>query len=231
MTKSTPEPPYLLGLESSGPTCGVGLCAGESFLGAITLEAPHIHSRLLAPFCQRLLRDADLEPSRLSAIVVSLGPGSFTGLRIGFSLAKGLAHALNLPLIGVPTLEVWAFQLGEAYNPVLVVVDAHRGEVFAGLYRWESGRLILQGHLERLPIADLERLIQEPTWLTGPAASLVAHHPDLKLPEHLQRPLVQPPSVQMWALLQRGLARFNQQEFLDLDRSEPLYMRTFKGVS
>ncbi|RMG67941.1 MAG: tRNA (adenosine(37)-N6)-threonylcarbamoyltransferase complex dimerization subunit type 1 TsaB [Calditrichaeota bacterium] len=231
MGKTTPQPVYLLALESSGTTCGVGLCAGTEFLGAITLEVRQVHSRLLAPFCQRLLKDAGLEPGQLGGIVVSQGPGSFTGLRIGFSLAKGLAHALHIPLVGVPTPEVWAYQLGEAYNPVLSVVDAHRGELFFGIYRWQEGELVLEGELSRLPVAEVINRVQAPAWVTGPASHVLARHEQARGNLHLRFPAVQPPSFQMWALLARGWSRFQNKQFLDLESSEPLYMRTFKGVS
>lgn len=98
------------------------------------------HSRVLAPFVGRALEWLDKREAPLDAVAVSLGPGSYTGLRIGLSMAKGVAFARNIPLIGLPTLEILAvkamFSRSDLEGDELVVpmVDARRMEVYAGVY-------------------------------------------------------------------------------------------------
>jgi tRNA threonylcarbamoyladenosine biosynthesis protein TsaB len=131
----------------------------------------------------RVLRDSHTMPENLTGIAVSIGPGSFTGLRIGLSTAKGLAFALRLPMVGVSTLEVMAASLasghlagsGEAY-PICPVLDAKRQEVYAALFRADS-----EGELKKIageeaitPAGMLEKLsgLHEPILFLGTGALL-----------------------------------------------------------
>jgi tRNA threonylcarbamoyl adenosine modification protein YeaZ len=83
-----------------------------------------------------VLAEADVRLADLARIAVSIGPGSFTGLRIGLSVAKGLALATGIPLVGVPTLEAYAHALGPAPDPIWPVLDARTGEIYAACFRW-----------------------------------------------------------------------------------------------
>lgn len=115
MTPSnSPKTPILLGIETSGDTCAVGISRDGRLLLEIAANIRNIHSRELAPFVALALEKAALSTRDISALVLSAGPGSFTGLRIGYSFAKGLAHALAAPVIEVPTLDVWAYHSAPA---------------------------------------------------------------------------------------------------------------------
>ena len=109
----------------------------------------------------------------LTAVAVSTGPGNFTGLRIGLATAKTLAWSLNCPLVPVPTMEVLAAQFPCSPDPIGVLMDAKRGEVFWGLFRCPEDRpQVLEGPL-RLPVAELPARLRPPLLLTGPG--LEAH--------------------------------------------------------
>lgn len=222
----------LLGIESSGMACAVGLSADNQLLLEISANIKNIHSQKLAPFVEYALQSAGLQVQDLNAIVLSAGPGSFTGLRIGYSVAKGLAHALKIPLIEVPTLDVWAYQTGEQSSPVMPVIDAHRGEIFCAVYQWESGGLKLTRDYALAKPDDLPEFLKTAVVLTGGADArklypqLEAHLPPGSF---LLRP--SPESPQVWALLELGFEKYRREQFSDLNSCEPLYMRTFKGVS
>ncbi|MEZ4762059.1 MAG: tRNA (adenosine(37)-N6)-threonylcarbamoyltransferase complex dimerization subunit type 1 TsaB [Calditrichia bacterium] len=128
------QPAYLLGIETSGITCAVGIANNDQLLIELAAGIKNIHSRVLSRFVNEAGQIAGIEAGDLAGVVVSAGPGSFTGLRIGYSVAKGVAHALQKPIIEVPTLDVWAYQTGAQSMPVLSVIDAHRGEIFAALF-------------------------------------------------------------------------------------------------
>lgn len=221
----------LLGIESSGVACAVGLSADNRLLLEISANIKNIHSQKLAPFVEYALQSTGLQTQDVYAIVLSAGPGSFTGLRIGYSVAKGLAHALKIPLIEVPTLDVWAYQAGEQSNPVMPVIDAHRGEIFCALYQWESGALNLARDYALVKPEDLREFLQTAIVLTGADARKL--HPQLEahLPSGSFLLHPSPASPQVWALLELGFEKFRRQQFADLNSCEPFYMRTFKGVS
>lgn len=99
----------VLALETATLVSGVALATESALLAEWKLETTKTHSELLLPHIEMLLQAAQVEKQQLQAVAVSLGPGSFTGLRIGLATAKALAYALGIPLIGVPTLEALAY--------------------------------------------------------------------------------------------------------------------------
>src|SRR5215203_5491452 len=96
---------HILSLETSVDVCSVAIHDNQTLLKEIVLHEAQSHASQLAPLIQDVLSLASLKPADISAVAVSAGPGSYTGLRIGASTAKGLCFALNIPLIAVPTLE------------------------------------------------------------------------------------------------------------------------------
>jgi len=126
----------LLAVETSTLAGGAALLDGERLLGEHTLNIKATHSERLMAAVHRLLEDCAWTPQDLEAIAVAIGPGSFTGLRIGVSAVKGLALALAIPVAAVPTLDALAATLPFAAHPVCPVLDAKKGEVYACLYHW-----------------------------------------------------------------------------------------------
>ncbi len=225
------SPAYLLGIESSGNTCAVGISGDKDLICNFAVNIPNIHSRELAPLIEQAITTAGIEMPQLSAIVLSAGPGSFTGLRIGYSLAKGLAHALNIPIIEVPTLDVWAYQAGVQTNPVMPVIDARRGEIFAAVYEWQNDEMIKIRDDQLLAPGDIKTLSESPLLLTGADAAKLYPLLDEHLPAASK--MITPAAAQpeIWSLLTIGYQKFQSREFSDLTTCEPLYMRAFKGVS
>lgn len=126
----------ILHLETATTNCSVGISKGEELLFLKECNTPdYPHSEQLHPFIKEALEGASLSFSDLDAVAVSKGPGSYTGLRIGVSAAKGICFSQDLPLIAIPTLEALARQVepqvGELVIPVL---DARRMEVYSAVY-------------------------------------------------------------------------------------------------
>ena len=141
--------PLILNLETATQTCSVALSADGNILGLRESQSEKAHSRQLGIFIRELLTENDLEVAQLDAIAVSMGPGSYTGLRIGVSTAKGLAYGSDLPLIGIGTLDILVsgalqnkeiIELLEKNETALLcpMIDARRMEVFTGLYTPEG---------------------------------------------------------------------------------------------
>lgn len=167
----------VLGIETSGPVCSVGLVGRDGVLSEWTVRGSKIHSVRLLPLIEGLLDEAGLLMPDLAGVAVTAGPGSFTGLRIGLAVAKTLAQVLNIPVVGVPALEVLAYPLYGA-KLVWVLVPARRGEVYAALYDCSGG---MGNYPEEIfPPASLEteRLIEmvhangQPVFFVGEAAEI-----------------------------------------------------------
>lgn len=125
----------ILGIETSTMTGSVALMDEERLIAEYTLNLRETHTSRLMPAIDRILKDASLTLKDLDGIAVSLGPGSFTGLRIGIATAKGLAQGLNIPIVGIPTLDGLAFNLFHYKDLICPILDARKGEVYCALYR------------------------------------------------------------------------------------------------
>jgi tRNA threonylcarbamoyladenosine biosynthesis protein TsaB len=119
----------ILAVDTSSAQGSVALVDGAALLGEVRLVAPDRHSRVLLPAIELLLKGADLHPSQVEGFAVVVGPGSFTGLRVGISTVQGLGLASGRPCLGASALDIVAASAGEAL-PMIALRDAFRGEVY-----------------------------------------------------------------------------------------------------
>lgn len=136
----------LLAIDSATEFCSVALSNKDQVLSRGE-ELPRQHSQALLPYVDELLTEAGVTLKELDGIVVSQGPGSFTGVRIGASIAQGLAFSQNLPMVQVSTLAAMAqacYRLHGATH-VVAAIDARMGEVYFGTYHLVDGLMVLQG--------------------------------------------------------------------------------------
>jgi tRNA threonylcarbamoyladenosine biosynthesis protein TsaB len=158
----------LLALDTATEKGSLALMAGDQVLMEYFLESPNAYLTCLMPEVAAILRNTGKAVKDLTAVAVSAGPGNFTGLRIGLATAKTLAWSLQCPLVAVPTLEALAAQVPFQPDPVGVIMDAKRGEIFWGRFLCSEDRpRVLEGPL-RLPVVDLPARLSLPLLLTGP---------------------------------------------------------------
>jgi len=140
--------PKLLLIESATEVCSVALSQGTEIVASVCLDKGNSHTEHLFPFIEQVLTKGNCKMSELDGVILSIGPGSYTGLRIGASAAKGICYALNLPLIGISTLQSIVFgalsQQKEQQNVLYCpMIDARRMEVFTALFN-ENGEAITE---------------------------------------------------------------------------------------
>jgi tRNA threonylcarbamoyladenosine biosynthesis protein TsaB len=128
-------------VETSTLSGAAALVEGDTVVAEYRLNVAITHSERLLPAIDHVLATAGLRPADVDAFAVAIGPGSFTGLRIGLATMKSLAFVAGKPLCGVPTLDALAWSLPFAAYPVCPVLDARKGEVYTALYRTDGGRL------------------------------------------------------------------------------------------
>ena len=131
----------ILAIESSGLVASVAVIENNILLGEYTTNQKKTHSQTLLPMLDELTKRLELDLNSIDAIAVSMGPGSFTGLRIGSATAKGLGLALDKPIIPVPTVDALAFNLWGIDKLVCPLMDARRQQAYTGLYTFENGKL------------------------------------------------------------------------------------------
>lgn len=226
MPPSSAAAPVILALETA-TTCGsLALVAEGRCLAEYSLNAASTHSRRLLSGIDWLLAQCELSWPQISAIAVSLGPGSFTGLRIALSTAKGLCMAADKPLIGVETLTGLAGQFPFSSLPICPVIDARKNEIYTALYRCNQ-RGVLEKTTEAMVIKPqrLQEFITTPTLLVGDGLPL--YGPMLK--ELLgDLALLAPTETCFARAASIGAAAwdlFRQGAFLDPATAVPIYVR------
>ncbi|MDY6850705.1 MAG: tRNA (adenosine(37)-N6)-threonylcarbamoyltransferase complex dimerization subunit type 1 TsaB [Thermodesulfobacteriota bacterium] len=160
-----------LALDTATPAGSAALVQGSAVLAESNLPPGKTHSRTLVPEIQRLLTRLGLTVHDLDLVAVGLGPGSFTGLRIGLAVAKGLAWAAGKPLVGVPSLDALVWGLPPRPIQACPMLDARRGRVYAALYRSSGaeGAWKRQTEFTAHTLRTLAELVREETVFIGEA--------------------------------------------------------------
>ena len=228
MKSSSSVPASVILAIETATTCGsLALVAEDRCLGEYSLNSSATHSRSLLSGVHWLFAQCQISWEQISAIAVGLGPGSFTGLRIALSTAKGLCMASDKPLIGVPTLTGLASQFPYYSLPICPVIDARKKEIYTALYRCNR-QGVPEQTTKAMVIAPerLQEYITTPTLLVGDGLPLYG----TMLKELLgDSALLAPPEV----CFARGAAigsaawhLFRKSSFLDPATAVPLYVRS-----
>lgn len=128
----------ILAIDGSGLVASVAITSEGELLGEYTTNFKKTHSETLLPMVDALVSMLEIDLASIDAIAVAGGPGSFTGLRIAAATAKGLGMALNKPIISVPTVDAMAYNLWGSANLICPIMDARRGQVYTGLYKFDD---------------------------------------------------------------------------------------------
>lgn len=158
----------ILALETATIAGSVAICDDTSgLMGEVKINVKIAHAERLMPSIQWLLESSRVTINEIDAFAISIGPGSFTGLRIGVSTVKGFAFATNRPVVAIPTLDAFARTLPFCSYQICPLLDARKDEVFAGLYRWEDNNIIKIMPERAVSPCDLFRDIKEKTVFIG----------------------------------------------------------------
>lgn len=157
----------LMAIDASTRTRGVALYDGERVRYECTWESNDFHGVDLAPGIKLAIEMSGTNTAGLSAIAVAIGPGSYTGLRIGLALAKGLAFSEDLDLIAVPTLDVVAAGHPVDEHPLVAILQAGRGRLAIGWYKAKKERWQPDGEPQLVTVRELVDAIRKPTMICG----------------------------------------------------------------
>jgi tRNA threonylcarbamoyladenosine biosynthesis protein TsaB len=162
----------ILGIETSTSTGSVAVASENGIIALYSLNIEATHSERLMSTVDRVLKDAGMDLSRIDGFAVAIGPGSFTGLRIGAAAVKGLAFATGKPIAAVSTLEALAGRLAFSAYPVCPILDARKDEVYAALYRLDGSVPVPLMPEAVMPVGALSDKIEGKTVFTGEASRI-----------------------------------------------------------
>ncbi|WP_129600285.1 tRNA (adenosine(37)-N6)-threonylcarbamoyltransferase complex dimerization subunit type 1 TsaB [Anaerophilus nitritogenes] len=128
----------ILSFDTSSMVATIALIEDEKLIGEYIINHKRTHSQKLMPMIDELLKSCEVKIEEIDKIAVAKGPGSFTGIRIGIATAKGLAHALDIPVVGISTLDGLAFNLYNSNGLICPILDARRSQVYTAIYKWDN---------------------------------------------------------------------------------------------
>lgn len=152
---------YILAIDTSTSILGVAILRDEQVIGEFTTNIAKNQTPRLMPAIDFLMNEVELSPDQLNKIIVAKGPGSYTGVRVGLTTAKSLAWALDIPIVGVSSLQSLAYQ-GRFFSAYICpFFDARRETVFTGLYKWEKNQLVQVIEDSNILMKDWLEMIKE----------------------------------------------------------------------
>ncbi|MBI5212585.1 MAG: tRNA (adenosine(37)-N6)-threonylcarbamoyltransferase complex dimerization subunit type 1 TsaB [Nitrospirae bacterium] len=160
----------LLAIETSTMLGGVAIMDGDALIAESRLNVKVTHSERLMAEIDKTLAQSGLQIDDIDVFAVAIGPGSFTGLRVGLSTVKGLVYATGKRLVSVPTLEAFAWKVPFSRYDVCPLLDARKKEVYAGIFRWADDGFVRIMDEEAIKIDALMSSINEPTIFLGEGA-------------------------------------------------------------
>jgi tRNA threonylcarbamoyladenosine biosynthesis protein TsaB len=216
---------YILGIETSTKTGSVAILSTKGVVAQYCLNIEVTHSERLMTMVNRVLGDAGMTISQVDGFAVAIGPGSFTGLRIGLSTVKGLAIVLNKPVAAVPTLLALAWNIPYPAHPICAMLDARKNEVYAAFYVSDGCTLRQTTPEAAISLSHLRSHISGKTIFTGEAAYI--HREEIESLFRDQaviapRTVVLPSAATVAEL---GLQMIITGSYIDPDSLVPLYIR------
>ena len=157
----------ILAIDTATQLTSIALFDGLNVLAEDTWVTTGNHSAELAPAVQQLLARSAMPVDKLTALAVCIGPGTYTGLRIGVSLAKGMAAAHELPLVGLTTMEILTLSQPQDSGGLVTVVQAGRGRIITLPHQWRRGRWTARGDAQVMDWDTLIASIDGPASITG----------------------------------------------------------------
>ena len=166
-TKPTREAPVLLAIDTCTQRSSIALRDAFALRAECSWESDRHHTAAVSAQIRKLMQSSSIEAAQIGAVAVAIGPGSFTGVRCGLAIAKGMAVARGIPLIGVSAFEVIASAQPNHHLPVFTLVEAGRGRSAVCRYEWQGGSLRAASPWTIQRWQDLAKSIDGPVWVCG----------------------------------------------------------------
>jgi tRNA threonylcarbamoyladenosine biosynthesis protein TsaB len=215
----------ILLIETSTPVCSVALAKGTEILAIRENHEGLSHATLAAVFIDEIMKEVGAKLSDLEAVAISKGPGSYTGLRIGVSIAKGLCYALNKPLIAVSSLQALAQTAAKSYdeNHLFVpMIDARRMEVYSAVYNAKN-ECLRDVQADIINENSYSKFVKQPLILLGDGAKkcedIFKNNPQIRIDETLK--------FSAKNMIIPAQNAFKNKDFVDVAYFEPFYLKDF----
>ena len=219
----------ILGIDTSTDICGIALTEDRILITEFRSNIKQAHAEKIIHTIDRVLNDVHLKLNEIDGIAISIGPGSFTGLRIGLAAVKGLAFATKLPVVSVPSLDALASQAYFWRDQICPLIKAQADEAYTALYHFQTGRLIRNSDYQLITLNSLHDFINQKTLIVNSGMKNLQDFINEDLEKSVE---IAPPEYSMTSGLSvaiLGFDKFYRQEIEDIDKLEPFYLKDFKA--
>ena len=217
----------ILHIETSSKNCSVAISDGEELLCVCEeVSENYKQSESLHTFVEWALEGAEITLQDLDAVSLGMGPGSYTGLRIGASSAKGFCYGLKIPLIAVNSMETMVEPfLDQNFDYIIPLLDARRMEVYTAVFDGSSGKMLTETEAKILDETSFQEFKDKKVIFVGDGASKAKEI--FQLPEAEFNADVYPSAKY---LIRKAVGKFNNKDFENVAYFEPFYLKEFQGV-
>ena len=213
----------ILGIDTSSKYLSIALSEDDSIIAEHSFLLDRKHSSLLIPKISQMLEENNISLSNIDAFIVGLGPGSFTGLRIGVSTVKGFGIATGKPCIGVPSLDALALNVDEKKSIIVPVIDAKRENLYSAVYERKNNRIIKKTNHLLLGVNELMKKVKKEAVFLGDGIELYKN----KIAQLNKRAVFL--EDKYWYpkasnLIRLGIAKIKKYKRKDLSKLNPIYL-------
>ncbi len=220
----------ILGIDTATDILGVALTEDKELIVESRSNIKRAHAEKLINTIEKVLSEVKLKPQDLDGIAVSIGPGSFTGLRIGLAAVKGLAFAADIPVASVPTLDALVLQTQFYPHQIRPLVKAQGDEAYTALYHFEKGILSRDSGYQVIDINNISELIKEKTLVLNIGMKNLENF----IPEETEKSIEIAPQefckTSGYAVARIGYEKLFKNDVEDIDNLEPFYLKNFKAI-
>jgi len=214
----------ILGLDTSSSALALGIIEEEKILADVKVKLEGNLSEVLVEVLNHTLRELNLKLEELQVLAYSIGPGSFTGLRVGLSFVKGLSFSSGTPIVAIPTLDALVRQVNLVKTLVVPIIDAKKDQVYSALYTNQNGSFQKISEYMLLPLDKMvEKIPGEALFILLEDENFRVKWNQLTAEKNISAKVLtlSPSGV---AVAKLGLEKFKKQEVADLSNLEPLYI-------
>ncbi|MDP4181053.1 MAG: tRNA (adenosine(37)-N6)-threonylcarbamoyltransferase complex dimerization subunit type 1 TsaB [Bacillota bacterium] len=149
----------VLAVDTSSTVAAVAVLDNEKLLGEYIINNKKTHSQKLMPMIKDLMDNLGVAPDEIDVYAASVGPGSFTGLRIGVTIIKAISYSLEKPVISIPTLDALAYNISTSGVIICPIMDARNNQVYTSIYKWDKEELVRKSEYMGIDIAELKEFL------------------------------------------------------------------------
>jgi len=215
----------ILGIETAANICGTALANEKRIIAEKNTDAKNQHSSLIFNQIDDLLKSSNIEPNQIDGVAVSIGPGSYTGLRIGLSAAKGIAFGLNIPILGIPTLDSLAQQYRGLNKNIWATLPFRRNELYLCKYSISKFGFIKNTGYLVMKTSEFLKKINHKIVVVGKVKDKVKEI--LESNKLIEMIPFSELGLKSGIIAEMGIEKMKKQQTDDLFQLEPLYLKSF----